>query len=354
MSNAPPEDAKTSVVQELTPLPGTLLSERSARQGAEPWLFYRRSWHWRWRSYGQVADQVSRGMATWRLAAESAHTKLLAHLHGTQHPDTLALVLAVLGHGGATVLHSPAAGAMAPATSATPSTHGTLARMLGRGSSDVWLQVAAEGEQTGLADPVVGGPQRLIMPAAAGQLEQRSLQPLSAEGMIDQALGELFHVSTESEASTESEVSPRPVAIRRLGARAETLARHLDGCRGPKGQRPILCASPYLGPRDLWCIAWATLLSDAAWVLEPQRDAYAATATWVRPSLLLASVAEEAALHRGLVATPKRHRRLRRLLIVPGLGGSATDATGGGAGLDPQLWAELGVERRVLSLGDPE
>lgn len=41
----------------------SLLAERAATHSEEPWLFFRHDLHWRWLSWGQVADQVARGAA---------------------------------------------------------------------------------------------------------------------------------------------------------------------------------------------------------------------------------------------------------------------------------------------------
>lgn len=333
MSKSSPQHAEVEASQELTPLPGTLLLERLRGQGPEPWLFFRRAWHWRWRSYAQMADQVRRGADAWRRAAESAQTPPWAHFHGTQHPDTFAYLLVVLSQGGAAVLHPPSA-------SWPPSFEGLSSETDGascRETTDLWLQTVDEGQEVGVAAPVDGGPPRLLLPAAAGQLESRALEPLRAQDFDDQASGRLV------------DPTAGPITMPSLGSRAAILARHLDASRGRKASRPILCVSPRVAPVDLWPIAWATLLSDAVWILEPQTDAFAATAAWARPTVAVASTAEEErALHRGLVATPRRHRRLRRVLVLPAHSVAAPEKGGDGEPLAPQLWRELGVERVVL------
>jgi hypothetical protein len=75
------------------------LADRAAATPEEPWLFYRDADDWRWRSWGQVADQAARGAAALRPPAGTARVAVDDRLH----PDAVAAALAVQAAGGAAV-----------------------------------------------------------------------------------------------------------------------------------------------------------------------------------------------------------------------------------------------------------
>lgn len=95
----------------------------------------------------------------------------------------------------------------------------------------------------------------------------------------------------------------------------------------------------------------------AALVLEPSREALIGSVFWCRPTVLLASMAEESALA-AAVRERSRDRdrraaalldRLRVLLVV------VEDQESPGEAVEPAaFWRAWGVERRLVGLGDPD
>ena len=74
-----------------------------------------------------------------------------------------------------------------------------------------------------------------------------------------------------------------------------------------------------------------TARAGAAWVLEPDPEAFAAAALWARPTLVVAPGGELESLASALCG--RKHRRHRRIAAVVAVGEAA-----GGEG-----WAALGV-----------
>lgn len=318
------------MLQDLGSTPVGCLAARCGEQSSEPWLFYRRGWKWRWASYGQVADQITRGLRIVRQAATSAPRTARWVTHGTQHPDTVAVACMLLEAGGTLHLRRP----MADGSWSSPQ----------EGAEDAprWVVAAAEPADSDDLDPSRQGG-LLEVPSVPGQLDRRPLEALET-GFLDRCV--------VSQVEDEDGRQWTPADLRDRARRlAEALAeehgfpetgswlrRWQDRRRLPR--RPIVCVSPAVSPVDLLVVAWATLVLDAAWVLEPQADAFLPTVDWVRPTVVLTDPEHEAELHRRLVALPRGQRRLRSVVGWP---------SGTPEGLDPQFWQELGVSRRVCS-----
>lgn len=279
--------------------PAAALIQRCGEQPAEPWLFFRRGWRWRWLSYAQASDQIVRGSKSLSQAAETAPHRLATAFSMTAHPDSVAVACIALSHG----------------VEVRP--YGLDARPSALDEGVLWLYVAGDDDSgAGTASP-----DRWPLPAAAGQLDRRPLEPL--------ALSDLHRPVPSTVSTADGRWS-----LTALHRRAEELASILG--RRPKGtRRPIVFATPALSPVDLLVVSWASLLAGAAWILEGDIEAFPATASWARPTALIANGAQQDALHRGLVATPKRHRRLDTLMLLGP--GDATETS-------PQLWHELGVK----------
>ncbi len=266
------------------------LAARAAAQSEEPWLFYRRGWDWRWRSWGQVADQVARSAATLRrspaLAGRSgpgrpgpSRPAVRGAFDGRQHPDAVAAGLAIQAVGATAVPRS--AGPLRP----------------------VEVAVLQGG------DPAV----RLRLPICRSRLERWRPRALDLEAAPAAALA--FDPASAT------------VSQQQMDGEAERLALLLPAAVG----RPILCASAALDPRALQILlAWAAR-TGAAWILEPDAEAFPAAARWARPTLVVATGGELEGLAAALDGGKRRrHRRL-----------AAVVAVGEPAGREG--WEELGV-----------
>lgn len=94
--------------------------------------------------------------------------------------------------------------------------------------------------------------------------------------------------------------------------------------RTAKDVRPIVFAAPEAYALD--AVALATLKLEAAWAIEPQADAFVATARWVRPTIVVAPEPALDALADAWDAGDKRWSRLRALVLWP-LGAEVPDAS---------------------------
>ena len=203
--------------------PPTLLSTLAARAASDPedpWLFYRRGWDWRWRSWGQVADQVARG------AEALAATEDAVAWSPKQDPDAVALSL------------------VAQAAGSHPQT------------------LSPSG-----------------LPECRSRLE--SWQPRALD----------------LEAATETLDFQQQIF-----ADAERFNALLE----PATERPILCATPALEEPDFQVLLAWTVLAGAAWVLEPDSEAFHETVLWARPTIVAATGEE---LRRLTAAMQDRRRR---------------------------------------------
>ncbi len=255
----------------------TALAALAARAGSEPeepWFFYRKGWDWRWRSWGQVADLVARGAAVLGRSPASAgrpdpsRPGVRVAFDGRQDPDAVAAGLAV-----------QAAGA-----TAVPRSVGPLRPL--------------EVEVLEGADPTV----RLRLPACRSRLERWRPQALDLDAAAAGALA----------------VDPAGLAVsqQEVAAEAERLASRLPAPAA--GRRPILCASPALDPRAFQILLAWTAGAGAAWVLEPEPEAFPATVRWARPILVVAPGRDAGPLASALGG--RRQRRYRRLAAVVTVG----------------------------------
>ena len=214
------------------------LAAKAASVPEEPWLFYRQGWDWRWRSFGQAADQVARG------AAALGDAPSVLGFRSRQDADAVAVVLAIQAAGRDADLASP------PPTIPDCRSH------------------------------LEEGPPRLLSPGDA------------SPATLTLAAGS---------------APATPAEIFREAGRFDT---GLPSVR----ERWILCATPALTPRGLQVVLAWTLLAGAAWVLEPDSEAFHETVLWARPSIVVATAAELGRLSAAL--KDRRHRRHSRLRVT--------------------------------------
>lgn len=255
------------------------LARRASAEPEEPWLFYRRGWNWRWRSWGQVADQAVRGAeAVARSPGFEAPADVRALFDARQDPDAVAAGLAVRAAGATAV----------PRTGGRPRP----------------LEVALlEGGEPAL---------RLRLPACRSRLERWEPRPLDPEGAGGLAFG------AEAPRVPPGEMSGE--------------ARRLEAVLpAPGRRRPILCASADLDPRTVQILQAWTVRAAAAWVLEPDPEDFQAAVLWSRPTLVVAGGEELERLAAALVE--RKHRRHHRLAAVVWIGEVG----------EREVWEDLGV-----------
>ncbi|MEO1087564.1 MAG: hypothetical protein AAFY88_25270, partial [Acidobacteriota bacterium] len=119
----------------------------------------------------------------------------------------------------------------------------------------------------------------------------------------------------------ESEPSvPKDAFGLRFGLRLARDAAHFAALVRPalKGLKPrsILYAGVEASTGRLAALTAWSLEHDAPWALEPQADAFAATALWTRPHLLVAGRGELASLLPHFGKAERRHSRLRATVVV--------------------------------------
>lgn len=235
------------------------LEERAREHPEAPWLFYRRGLDWHWRSYARVADQAARSARNLACgrgedstpAAGAALACLLS-----QDPDALAALVAALSSGRAFDC-----GAEVPPAPGRP------------GDAPSWLA------------------------SCRGPLESFSRQPLPAPA--GPPPGEQTRHS-----------------LLRLSRDVAFLSASLSPALRAVAQRPILYAGAGdADPAKLASLAGWSLQSHAAWALEPYPEAFAATALWTRPHVLIATAAELEGLAAHFDRSARRHSRLKAILL---------------------------------------
>ena len=277
-----------------------------------PWLFYRTGWHWAWRSWRRVADQVARGLATLNEAGVSAGDRLA--FRARQDPDSVATGLAI-----------QAAGAVAmPLEDSAPSLNNTTRLCT------AWVATQSEDESIPpeTAPPPAAGADSLpsiVLPPALSALERTERRPL----ILDPSS---HRVSGES-----------------LLAAAQSLERRLlEPAHSASEQTTIACVSPILAPEtQLGLQAW-TLLRGAALVQEPHPEAFLPALLWARPTFAAVSHSELEPLAAALAT--RKHRRHSRLRVVVAVDGSAQGGAESDTALDVERWNDLGV--RIVALGE--
>ncbi len=211
----------------------------------------------------------------------------------------------------------------------------------------------ADAITAGLAIQAAG---RLPVPVARGPQQASSLACSAWVGAV--TTGEEQHTEIERvelpPVSSSLEVSeprqlvldemPKPgmIASRDLAVPSPEsymqAARRLDRSLASASRRDIVCAAPELDPGITQLLVAWTLARDAAWVLEPETEAFIETVLWARPTVIWARVVELEQLAARLKA--RKHRRRSRLRSVVVADGEDTA---------PGLGKMLGAD--VVSLG---
>ncbi len=240
------------------------LGSRAAARPELPWLFFRRELDWRWRSHRQVADHLARAAAALRAAGVTAATGL--PLVGA---ESLTLLLAAL-----------AAGADFHPLDEAPAELPFLLPSAAR-----WPELLPEGEPR----PVIE------LPAAHGNIDRYEPAPLPAGGrgaLLARGLRWTFG-ELEAEAA-------------RLAARL-----FADGEQGKK----IAHAGARLQPEHALALLIATLRENVVLALEPYPPATAESVLWCRPTHLVATADEVAALAAAWTKKAAKRSRLKKIVV---------------------------------------
>lgn len=297
IASASPEPESTGV---------GLLAARARRTPADPWLFYREGWEWSWRSWRRVADQVARGAAEIRRRASNVARRRASNVappviaYGArQDPDAVAAGLAIQAVGAVAL---PVAGGVPP-------------------DPEEWRYAAwAEVECCQSPATVPPGVERWVLPAARTQLDRTERRPLAPADPVG---------------GVRIDPSEATLSARRL----MDAARDLDARIALSEGRSIVCADPELGLAASRSIETWTLLADAAWVLEPDREAFFQTVLWARPTVVFA--AADALERLGELLAPRKRRRHSRIRVAVRIGeGRVREA----------LWRDLEV--RIVGVGE--
>ncbi len=299
------------------------LAERARRTPREPWLFYREGWDWRWRSWARVADQVMRGLTALRekltmLQDQSSEAGPIAANYrigfdASLDPDAITSGLVV-----------QAAGVIAVPVD-LDSTGLAWATTLG---CSAWVEV----EGTRFVERSDRDPERLVLPAALSATDPTPRQPLVLD--LEPAGGEI-----EMQPRVTAAASELMVAARRLEGRLPPSARKGSLFKAGAPEQAIFCCAPGLGADVARLLQTWTLVRGAAWVLEPDLEAFVETVLWARPTLVCAAAAELTELASRLQRRKhRRHSRLEAILVADG----ELETVG--------VWREQGV--RVITLAD--
>ncbi|MEE8523322.1 MAG: hypothetical protein V3T72_05270 [Thermoanaerobaculia bacterium] len=171
-------------------------------------------------------------------------------------------------------------------------------------------QVARGAEALADAEPGVGfrpvqDPDAVAL-ALAIQAAGRALTPTLSPTSIPECRSRLERWQPRA---LDLDAAP-PVFLRDLFREAE----RFDGKIPAVPDRLILCATPALAARDFQVVLAWTLRSGAAWVLEPESEAFLETVLWVRPSVVMATGAELERLAAAMAG--RKHRRQSRLEVT--------------------------------------
>ncbi len=271
-----------------TATPLAVLAERARATGYEPWLFHRDGWDWCWRSWSRVADHVARSVAVLQTCTAEPRR---AGYAASQHPDAVTVGLALQASGWVAV---PVRGGPREASS------------LGCG---LWAEV---GERESAA-----GIERVGLPSVRSPLERTLLQSL----VLERAPGSVR----------------LPGALEVAPVEWMAAAERLDDSLASERGRSIVCAAPDLNLSDTQLLETWTLVRGAAWVLEPDKDAFVETVLWARPTVVWARGRDLELLAPRIGA--RKHRRSSRLLSIVVAGEEEVDQ-------DP--WRKLGIEIVIL------
>ncbi|MEM9558046.1 MAG: hypothetical protein AAGC60_27565 [Acidobacteriota bacterium] len=277
------------------------LYRRAVAEPEAPSLFTRVGWDWQWRSWARVADQVARGAATLRKMRDAAPGGAVRLAPGAWRagPDAVTAVLAVL-HAGLDL-------ELADDPDARDAAPGDLPRIAVAG-------VQVPGDESGNASDEASGTALSVehqLPTVRGPLDAQPLEPLAAA-----AGGRLL-------------VGGHPIdmtAVRSSLAASLPASGVRSVARVDRPTRPILATGAVSLPWLVDCLAWA-LEADAAWALEPEADAFAASVAWVRPHVVVASRTALEALATRLEGRALRHARLRTAAVVESVGSESKAPT---------------------------
>lgn len=228
------------------------LKRRATGDPEAPWLFFRRDLDWHWRSYRRVADQVGRTIQT--------------------SPD------------GAVVLNGAVqddAAVPCPAWQ-DPDTPAAL------------IAVLAAGRSPGFSLSLETPPWLAVCRGALESFDAVSFE-VPAGPPVD-AAGMRFSLG--------------------LSRDTEHLASSLRPALRDLPERPILYAGAAVTPSQLAALTAWSLEHHAPWALEAQADAFAATALWTRPHVLLGTRGELGELIGHFAKSERRRSRLRAVLVT--------------------------------------
>lgn len=241
------------------------LARRAAEKPELPWLFFRREFDWRWRSHRQVADHLARAAAAIGERGLAAATGL--PLVGA---ESLSLLLAAL-----------AAGAdFHPLDEAPPALPFLLP------ADAKWPEVLPEG----LDRPV------FELPAAHGNIDRYPATPLPAAGA-----GALL-------------TRGKRLTLADLEAEAASIAALLFADEKPG--KKIVHAGARLRPETAIALLIAARREGVVLAFEPYPPATLESVLWCRPTHLLATAEEVAALAAAWTSKTGKRSRLERILVA--------------------------------------
>lgn len=226
----------------------------------EPWLFFRPGLDWRWQSWARVADRVARAAGAWSAEGSSPGEPALVLPPTLRPEERIAAILAAEALGWPVRSADPSGEPSGPATDAT---HNRFQR----------------------------GSASHVLPAARGYLDREPLQPVDP-----------WVRCTDSEVSAPEQVrsaETHEIETQQTGP--------LNGSRRPLlfVQSELLVEANRL--RDFTDLS---LKMDAAWILEPQIDALAATVLWARPTHIVVRADGLATLQEEWTASAAKNSRL--------------------------------------------
>jgi hypothetical protein len=264
------------------------------RTPSDPWLFFRDGWDWRWLSFAEAARQAA-GVAAALPPLPPGEAVAFADGRG---PASLVVDAAL----------QAAALTSAPVAAASAEERGCAAAARGAAA---WVVAPGEAPPPGLRPLVVPHLAEVGRrgAAAAGPLEVL-LDPPAGSGVVVAAPG-----------------GHRRLAAAELAAAGAALAARAGGAGG---REIALFARPLEDPLGRLLLAWS-LAAGAALVLEPDGAAFAASAAWVRPTLLAGDGEDLRRLWRHPGAEGRGRRsplgRLRSWLLPPGAAPGEAEAS---------------------------
>lgn len=286
------------------------LVDLASRQGEEPWLFFRPALDWRWQSYGRVMDRVARIVGDWRpLLATVATDAPLEVGPRLRFEDMVSVILASQ----------------------------VLARVTTRpvdGNEEASEVASAAARVSQPGESVLCAGRRLPLPAVRGPLESFEPRELSPS--------DLASLGDDGDPAPWTVVEPRfPPPEVLVG---ESKSGHPQGA----SHREVFVAQPETlwlssSPEGLapWSVlSAATLDAGAAWIIEPQWDAWIETVRWARPTLGLMTPDGARLLLERWTSKDRRHARWRRIVVFDprlGRGGTVCPVPGDG---EKVAWSE--------------